>query len=379
MYGPSQRRRLGLCLLCGLPGAGKSTLALSLSSGGLGQPTAVITYDDIITSFAFPEELHIELDTSRDISSPSKESNEEKTGDRMNQMSLWKQNRHHLLQYLEHLIVALLNGSLLVAPADRIQGSWDRFVHCLEHQGLISPAESDMESLYLSIPENQSLYLLLDDNFYYQSMRYEMYQLARKYALGFCQLYLHCPVECCLLRNKKRPYPVLDETIWLMEKKIEKPNPEKNTWEQNSLILDSSGQFRIDEITELLNQALENPLRPLQEDREEKDKDRAICATNIFHQADQSLRRLISETMVSVKGAVSGLEMKAVAKELQCMKSKLLQDLRESTSCLQPVNKHSVTSIIALFKEQSEHIVKPYLSKEQRHSETDCFTAPGFS
>lgn len=58
--------------------------------------------------------------------------------------------------------------------------------------------------------------------------------------LGFCQLFLDCPLETCLLRNGQRPQPLPNETIHLMEKKIEKPDPEKNTWEHNSLIIQSS-------------------------------------------------------------------------------------------------------------------------------------------
>ncbi|RVE59737.1 hypothetical protein OJAV_G00191550 [Oryzias javanicus] len=41
-----------------------------------------------------------------------------------------------------------------------------------------------------SLPSYGASFLfLLDDNFYYPSMRYEVFQLARKYSLGFCQIY----------------------------------------------------------------------------------------------------------------------------------------------------------------------------------------------
>ncbi|MEE6486559.1 hypothetical protein FKM82_014634 [Ascaphus truei] len=281
------RRQLGLCVLCGLPAAGKSSLARSLGSGG-SWALVVISYDDIITAEAFPEGL---CASHRDTSAGSEE------------LSLWKQNRQHILLYLEHLIAALIGCSALIAPAGRTEGTWSRFVSCLERQGLISSAASDVEHHLITIPENRALYLVLDDNFYYQSMRYEVYQLARKYYLGFCQLYLNCPVESCLLRNQNRPLPLPDKTIVLMEKKIEKPNPERNQWEQNSLILNTSGPIRMEDlrVPDLLNQALENPLSPLQEDSERKDMDREICAASILHQADQSLRRLISETMKTVK------------------------------------------------------------------------------
>lgn len=59
-------------------------------------------------------------------------------------------------------------------------------------------------------------------------------------SLGFCQLFLDCPLETCLLRNGQRPQPLPNETIRLMESKIEKPNGEKNAWERNSLVIQSS-------------------------------------------------------------------------------------------------------------------------------------------
>lgn len=59
-------------------------------------------------------------------------------------------------------------------------------------------------------------------------------------SLGFCQLFLDCPLETCLLRNGQRPQPLPNETIHLMERKIEKPNPEKNSWEHNSLMIQST-------------------------------------------------------------------------------------------------------------------------------------------
>jgi tRNA uridine 5-carbamoylmethylation protein Kti12 len=43
-----------------------------------------------------------------------------------------------------------------------------------------------------------------------------------------------------LKRNGERSQPLPDETIQLMGRKIEKPNPEKNAWEHNSLIIQSS-------------------------------------------------------------------------------------------------------------------------------------------
>ncbi|OCT71568.1 hypothetical protein XELAEV_18034546mg [Xenopus laevis] len=360
----AKRRQVGICLLCGLPGAGKSTLGWSLSSTTLRQRFAVISYDKIITAETFQLALQDELDQSREIPPSSALLKTQET-------SHWKQHRQYLLEYLEHLLVALLNTSELRPPEGKCDGTWYRFVDCLEEQGLISSAGSSTEKGTHSviISENDEVCLVLDDNFYYQSMRYEVYQLARKYSSGFCQIYLHCPVESCVLRNKGRPVSIAEDTIRLMDKKIQKPNPEKNSWEQNSLVLDSSQLIKADDhrIVNLVNQAMANPLRPLQENLEIKDKDRAITAASILHQADQSIRRCISETMRRVKGTASAHEMKVAAQELQSAKSQFLEDLRERLceKGIQPMTACNATTIVSLFKEQTDHIVQPFLATEQ--------------
>lgn len=113
------------------------------------------------------------------------------------------------------------------------------------------------------------LVFLLDDNFYYPSMRYEVCQLARKCknllinwichltlygssnigltssdvadSLGFCQVYLQCDLESCISRNQSRSQPVPTEVILEMVKRLESPNPHKNSWEINSITLNSTG------------------------------------------------------------------------------------------------------------------------------------------
>jgi len=74
-------------------------------------------------------------------------------------------------------------------------------------------------------------------NFSLQSLKLSVYALLD--SLSFCQVFLECPLECCLQRNRLRSHPLPDQTIHLMATKIEMPDPEKNAWERNSLILKS--------------------------------------------------------------------------------------------------------------------------------------------
>ncbi|KAI5086071.1 L-seryl-tRNA(Sec) kinase-like [Silurus meridionalis] len=137
----------------------------------------------------------------------------------------------------------------------------------------------------------QRLVLLLDDNFYYQSMRYRVYQLARRHdfvplsyspvlfvlcpggSVGFCEVYLHCPLEVCLHRNRTG---------------------------------DAPGDFFSNRISY-----------------------RQRCACSVLHQVDQVCRRLVSQVMLTARGCrLSAEKMKMLARDLSEEKSGFLQELR---------------------------------------------------
>ncbi|NXG09217.1 PSTK kinase, partial [Sakesphorus luctuosus] len=263
----------------------------------------------------------------------------------------WKRSRRELLQCLEGLLRALLHGAPLPDPDEP---GWERFLRCCLREGLLEAAQGP-----------RPLCLLLDDNFYYQSMRYELYQLARKYSLGFCQLFLECPLECCLQRNRLRSDPVPEQTLHLMASKIEMPDLKKNTWEQNSIILRSSDYISEDneQIINLLATALENPVRPNEEDTEQKEADRALCAASAVHQADQTCRRLISQAMKDArdKNILPG-EMKSLAEELNKLKAEFLEDLRQGKTLKTP-NSDPVTSAISSFQHEATNVVNKYILK----------------
>ncbi|KFV62877.1 L-seryl-tRNA(Sec) kinase, partial [Dryobates pubescens] len=219
------------------------------------------------------------------------------------------------------------------------------------------------------------LYLILDDNFYYQSMRYEVYQLARKYSLSFCQLFLECPLECCLQRNRLRSQPLPDQTISLMANRIEMPDLKKNAWEQNSLLLQSLGGTSehhcatglTEQIISLLATALENPLKQNEESTEHKEADRALCAASAIHQADQACRRIISQAMRDAKdNNVLPGEMKSLAEELSKLKAGLLEDLRQGSNwkdqvCLEKQQSSPAACGISSFQHQATKVVNKYI------------------
>ncbi|XP_023232136.1 uncharacterized protein LOC111632000 isoform X3 [Centruroides sculpturatus] len=143
---------------------------------------------------------------------------------------------------------------------------------------------------------------LIEDNFYYQSMRYEWYQLARKLQMGFCQIYLDCSKETALSQNLQRKERVSDDAILLMAEKIEIPNVNINKWEKNSIIInvengpsDHHVYSNRDKVLDVFDKALTNPETPAVVDDSMKVNSQKICSTNAVHQIDLILRRLISE------------------------------------------------------------------------------------
>ncbi|XP_026560707.1 L-seryl-tRNA(Sec) kinase [Pseudonaja textilis] len=336
--------QLGLCVLCGLPAAGKTRTAQALSSSlrkCKGWSCILLSYDDLIPLEAFGE----------------------------TEISHWRSYRHELLLYLEHFLQALIKGQHYVPPSNRTETMWKSFSSCLIEQGLISAGTEDSafcQYLIDFIPL-RPIYFILDDNFYYRSMRYEVYQLARQYSLGFCQLFLDSQVEVCLERNSQRKEPLPEETIFAMAQKLECPNPKKYTWEENSLTL-KSAEFSFEDnlqVFNLLSSALENPVKSMEENAEEKEMDRAICASNVLHQADQALRRTISETMRKAKAkGLTPSEMKILSEELNKQKVEFLEKIKQKTN---KENKfyveNSPFNITSVFSQETDDIVKKYLNK----------------
>ncbi len=56
---------------------------------------------------------------------------------------------------------------------------------------------------------------------------------------GFGQIYLTCPTELALERNRRRVDPVPDEVILKMQSQFEAPNT-REAWEQHSIQINSS-------------------------------------------------------------------------------------------------------------------------------------------
>lgn len=293
-----------LCIFCGLPASGKSTFARAVRAftAKQGWRATVVSYDEMILDEAF----RIKSVDDQDLQQPQTD---------------WKVHRQAILQCIEH-ILKNPQGLAPLAPSCHINSDgWRLCVQALELTGTIEKNEQS------------PMLILLDDNFYYPSMRYEVYQLARTYSLGFCQVYLHCPVEVCIDRNLNRPKDLPTKVILDMAKRMEPPNVGRNSWEKNSITLDSTSHLSKEDmqrLLELLSYSLNNPTSPIKDNTEQKEADRLSCASNVVHQADQACRRLVSEAMKSAKESKVPPEcMRSLSAELNESKTRLLHNLKK--------------------------------------------------
>ncbi|XP_070708424.1 L-seryl-tRNA(Sec) kinase [Pempheris klunzingeri] len=295
-----------LCVLCGLPAAGKSTLARRVLSTAAqhGWRASVVPYDDLIPEHAFQTKVV-------------------EDGVKLREMHTeWKLHRQAVLRCIEQFLEQPQVLAELPSSCQINKAAWERCI-----QALLEP-----EALDRCYAGRAPLLFLLDDNFYYQSMRYEVYQLARKYSLGFCQVYLQCDLEACISRNQSRSEPIPTEVILEMVKRLESPNPQKNTWETNSIFLNTADNLSngdIQRVMDLISSALSNPLSPVEDNSGQTEADRLKCATSVVHQADQACRRIISEAMKTAReNQVPTEHMRSLAARLNESKAAFLHSLR---------------------------------------------------
>lgn len=287
-------RKYCFLVLIGLPGSGKTSLAKSLcrhlAAGDSNASVVRISYDELIP-------LDSQAEMARD----------ETSGE-------WKEARKNVLATLD----ALISEQDDLAP--EVAELLDKLV----------PSDQRSEL-------KDKVTLVIDDNNYYSSMRYELCQVARKFEAGFCQIYVKCQASVAANRNAERPVEarVPPEVIEKMAAKLEEPSPLKNGWEAFSFSVDGEKEGFFDDptvfetiksVTEL---AFGNPAKTRPDNREERDRSRKACSASVIHQADKILRKRIGERMKTAKEEGKDKAFLAArSAELNEARTELLEDLK---------------------------------------------------
>ena len=258
-----------ICVLCGLPGAGKTTLTKCLQQDN-NINFVPICYDNLIPWIDFSDP---------DI------------------LSTWKSYRNEVL-----LLVKFFIGV-------NEKSHQDCFNDFLKNIDLIN--KEHIFYLYELIKKLKSgknkIVFVIDDNMQYRRMRYEYFQIARNCKIGFCTIMIDCSFQICQQRNQQRPIGeiVKLKSLRRINAQMEMPDSTKAAWEKYFCIIKlekNEINSVLPEVFNVIQLALENPVFPLPEHNEElTEKARLANRNSLGHQADLCLRKLISEFMQQQK------------------------------------------------------------------------------
>lgn len=148
--------------------------------------------------------------------------------------------------------------------------------------------------------QGQKYALVLDDNFYFKSMRYKFFQMSRNFNCGFCQVYLQCSEDLAKKRNCNRSETVPEEVIHTMNTKIEEPS--SCSWEDESIIIPSQEiDLSLQAVYNLILGNFEKGLTPLEDETIRKKEAQSLNMNSLLHRSDLILRTLVGEKMKALK------------------------------------------------------------------------------
>lgn len=193
-----------------------------------------------------------------------------------------------------------------------------------------------------TIPSGKIYGILMDDNMYYRSMRYEVLGLARKYQTGFLQLYFNVPLLEATERNAKRARPIPEEIMSRMWLKLEKPNSQFYKWEINTIEL--NGNSNLDYCAEVKQEIVKCANKP--EHLMEQNDARQPMEQSTLHKIDLLLRKAIGEVMKNRRLNGDGHDLKRLSEQLIQRKRTILDDLKNGSIVIDP--QHTTSEQIQL-------------------------------
>ncbi|XP_062517353.1 L-seryl-tRNA(Sec) kinase-like [Corticium candelabrum] len=339
-------------LMCGIPASGKTTLAQKIVakfSPGVGNSVDFheiplklrvlhVCFDDFVS-----EDLQLDA-----LQRESGDDGRQGGGDQ-EERKVWKYERRRVLQCIERLLAILVafDGKLnhTNSGGGDDTGVWENFekVVCKRSNlSNLSPNCSDITK--------EKYLVVVDDNFFYRSMRYEIFQMARTFQCGFGQLALTCTVADAIYRNKMRSTQVSDDSINRMGARLEMPDVESHSWEARSFVVVSLNvEHELgSEICRFICNLFLYPVRPLiDEAREEcKAASKAANLESVIHQADRILRKCVAGTMRITKG-INKQEMKEMSEKANSVRRIILGKVKSGLLPLAPGGTKNISDNIS--------------------------------
>lgn len=297
-----------LVTLVGLPGAGKTTIVSEL----IKTPHPNLCY------------LLVEFDNylSTNASTESEDS--------------WKAARQELLNDIENCL------HIIQQPTTNLERlPFPTFIECTKKEKDVS----------------QILVVLLDDNFYYHSMRKQYYGLAKLNGYKYASLCCRCCLDLCLQRNGNRMSPIATEILVQMSGKIEWPDPQLHHWESSTTTLDTTSTISEDMLAQVkqffLLTALKLPIYATEVAAANAQvHDMKVTAESAVHQLDNCLRACVGKILRS-SSEPDRLVIKQVVTQA---KSMALENLKSSAP--EKHNSLSTAEFCAWIETQFHNILK---------------------
>lgn len=219
-----------------------------------------------------------------------------------------------------------------------------------------------------------STVFVVDDNLYYRSMRYKYIQLARKYETGFGSIFLDCELDVALRRNAEREEPVPKDAMLTMASKMEEPVPSKNSWEEHSITIrskDAGDEATLDDSLKFIAGVLKNPLREVDDDSAQKELAKSITSSNLLHQADIVLRKLVGEKIrQQLEKKNESREIREYCQKLRDARASVVEDLKAGRLIFPDDVEHCMTTGD---KDQAHHRMKSVL-EDRLHTHLQSFS-----
>lgn len=216
-------------------------------------------------------------------------------------------------------------------------------------------------------PTSMLRIVVADDNAQYTSMRYSLFRTARDAACAFATVFVDVTVEDAAKRNALRVSSerVPEATIRRMATQLEPPDGSKHAWEEHSVTVDGAGiDACVDAVWRVLRAAFEAGVPPrsltAEEHEERQQKARAATAKSKAHQLDLSLKRIVGAFMKS--HAVQALDRahRAIIAGMLSQARKSVQD-KKSWANLDS----AISAFCAEFRLASEEMRNCSLSAEE--------------
>ncbi|ACX72513.1 L-seryl-tRNA(Sec) kinase [Methanocaldococcus vulcanius M7] len=151
-------------------------------------------------------------------------------------------------------------------------------------------------TLYLIENALKEYWVIVDDTNYYNSMRRDLINIAKKNEKNYAIIYLRAPLNTLLQRNVKRGEKIPNEVIVEMYKKFDEPG-RKYRWDEPFLTVDTTKEIDYYEIAMRLIEKSKK--------KDEKVRDRVENSISkdysIINEIDKETRKIVGEYIKRIK------------------------------------------------------------------------------